>query len=82
MLYLKRLEGILRNGQPIRPVSVSAEVGDLSKIESVQREEQEWVARGWQDVENWGSALPTRMLSDCVWMLGKHMNASDHRRGS
>jgi predicted dehydrogenase len=59
MLYLKRLEGILRNGQPIRPVSVTAEVGDLSKIESVEREEHEWVARGWQDVENWGSALLT-----------------------
>lgn len=59
MLYLKKLEGMARDGKPIRAVSVSAEVGDLSRIPSVQSEKEEWFARGWQDVENWGSALLT-----------------------
>ncbi|UCF36023.1 MAG: Gfo/Idh/MocA family oxidoreductase [Acidobacteriota bacterium] len=59
MIYLKKLEGLARNGKPIRPVSVSAEVGDLSRIPSVQAESDEWFARGWKDVENWGSALLT-----------------------
>jgi predicted dehydrogenase len=59
MIYLKRLEGLGSDGKAIRPVSVSAEVGDLSKIPSVEREDKEWFARGWQGVENWGSALLT-----------------------
>jgi predicted dehydrogenase len=59
MLYLKAKEGVARAGKPIRPVSVAAEVGDLSRIPSVQKEKKEWVARGWQDVENWGSAIIT-----------------------
>lgn len=59
MLYLKNKEGMKRDGKPIRPVSVTAEVGDVSKIESLVKEKKEWVARGWQDVENWGSAIIT-----------------------
>lgn len=59
MLYLKQKEGMARDGRPIQPVSVSAEVGDLSRIPSVLKERDEWIARGWQDVENWGSAILT-----------------------
>lgn len=59
MIYLKHQEGINRDGVPIRPVSIAAEVGDLSKIPSLVAEKEEWVARGWQDVENWGSAILT-----------------------
>ena len=53
MLYLKQMEGIRRDGKPIRPVSVTAEVGDTSKIPSLRRETTKWIAGGWQDVENW-----------------------------
>jgi predicted dehydrogenase len=57
MIFLKHLEGMARDGRPIRPASVMAEVGDLSRIPSVAGEEREFIARGWRDVENWGAAL-------------------------
>jgi predicted dehydrogenase len=59
MIYLKRKEGLARSGKAIRPVSVVAEVGDLSRIPSVQCEEKDWIVKGWKDVENWGSAIVT-----------------------
>jgi predicted dehydrogenase len=59
MLYLKQQEGLARNGQPLRPVAVSAEVGDLSRIRSVAQEEKPWLVTGWQDVENWGAVIVT-----------------------
>ena len=57
MLYLKDQEGRARHGSPIRPVSVSAEVADLSRIPSVAKEEQPWIATGWKDVENWAAVI-------------------------
>ncbi|MBI1256921.1 MAG: gfo/Idh/MocA family oxidoreductase [Chloroflexi bacterium] len=54
MLHLKAQEGIARDGQPIRPVAVSAEVGDTSIIAA-----QPKIATGWEDVENWASAIIT-----------------------
>ncbi len=57
MLYLKDLEGRARDGTPIRAVSVTAEVADLSRIPAVGSEEHPWIATGWQDVENWGSVI-------------------------
>jgi predicted dehydrogenase len=59
MLYLKQQEGLARTGRPIRPVAVTAEVGDLSRIPSVAAETDTWIAKGWQDVENWASAILT-----------------------
>ncbi len=59
MLYLKRQEGLVRHGQPIRPVAVSAEVGDLSRIRSVAAETKPWIVTGWQDVENWAAVIIT-----------------------
>jgi predicted dehydrogenase len=59
MIFLKDLEGKSRDGKPIRPVSVTAEVGDLSRIEALDRGSEVWFARGWKDVENWGSAIIT-----------------------
>jgi predicted dehydrogenase len=56
MLHLKQREGILRNGQPIRPVSVTAEVGDTSRIAPP---DESWVATGWEDVENWAALIIT-----------------------
>lgn len=57
MIYLKQLEGIRRSGKPIRPVSVVGEVADLTRIPAVAVEKKAWLARGWEDVENWGSAI-------------------------
>lgn len=59
MLHLKAVEGLARNGEPIRPVAVSAEVGDLSRIPAVADAEKSWIVRGWQDVENWAAAILT-----------------------
>jgi predicted dehydrogenase len=59
MLHLKAQEGLARDGVPIRPVAVSAEVGDLSQIPAVAAAEQSWIVRGWQDVENWAAVILT-----------------------
>ncbi len=58
-LYLKRHEGLCRSESPILPVSVTAEVGDLSKMASFQAEEKHWVVDDWHDVENWCSLIIT-----------------------
>ena len=55
MIHLKRIEGE-RRGAPIRPVAVSAEVADLTRVEGAS-EANTRVATGWQDVENWGCAV-------------------------
>lgn len=59
MLHFKTQEGLARDGAPIRPVAVSAEVGDLSRIPAVAGAERSWIVRGWQDVENWAAAILT-----------------------
>ena len=59
MLYLKRQEGLRRDGRPIRPHSVVAEVGDLTRTPAVASEAKHWIGTGWVDVENWGSLLLT-----------------------
>ena len=58
-LYLKWQEGLQRDGVPIRARAVTAEVGDLTRIPSVQREAERWLVAGWEDVENWATALVT-----------------------
>jgi predicted dehydrogenase len=58
MLHLKREEGLERDGEPIVPVSVSAEVADLSRVAAVSSGGTE-LATGWEDVENWGCAILT-----------------------
>lgn len=59
MLYLKQQEGRARNGEPIRPVVVSAEVSDLSQIPAVANADKHWMVTGWQDVENWAGVFIT-----------------------
>jgi predicted dehydrogenase len=59
ILHLKRCEGIWRDGHPITVRSVSAQVADLTQIESVAKQEQSWIVRGWVDVENWATAILT-----------------------
>jgi predicted dehydrogenase len=58
-LYLKYQEGIRRNGKPIKPKSVVAEVGNITEVASFLGEEQKWVQTGWHDCEDWGSMLLT-----------------------
>ncbi len=58
MLYLKDCEGRARNGQPILPVAVSAEVADLSRNPALD-EGDRFLAGGWHDVENWGTVVIT-----------------------
>jgi predicted dehydrogenase len=57
ILHLKRREGIWRDGRPITVRSVSAQVADLTQIESVAQSEESWIVRGWEDVENWATVL-------------------------
>ncbi len=56
MIHLKRVEGMRRRGAPVRPVSVTAEVGDLTDVRGL-RDDEIRVADGWIDVENWGVAV-------------------------
>lgn len=58
ILHLKRAEGMRRSGRPIRPRSVLAQVADLSQAEFFD-EEHSLVAKCWEDVENWCTAIIT-----------------------
>jgi predicted dehydrogenase len=57
MLHLKRQEGLRRWGRPIRPKSVLADVADLTRTPGFECESHHFLASGWQDVENWGTAV-------------------------
>jgi predicted dehydrogenase len=59
MIHLKAQEGLRRYGSPVYPVSVSAEVGDLTDVPGVRDADAPWVETGWQDVENWAGVLVT-----------------------
>ncbi len=56
MLHFKRQEGLLQNGKPIRPVSVTADVDNLTAAARAG-DPKFRVATGWVDVENWGCAI-------------------------
>ena len=58
-LYLKRAEGMARDGRPIRPRSVVAEVGRLTRSPSFIQEHPKFIQDGWHDVEDWGAMLVT-----------------------
>lgn len=58
-LYMKRREGLHRDGVPIRPSSVMAEVGYLNRMSSFQAEAKHWVVDDWEDVENWCALILT-----------------------
>lgn len=56
MLHLKRVEGLARAGRPVRPVTVTAEVADLSRVAGLTPANTR-VAGGWVDVESWGCVV-------------------------
>jgi predicted dehydrogenase len=58
-MHMKELEGLARDGKPIRVASVTAEVGDLSKVASFQAEPNKWIVDDWKDVENWATVIMT-----------------------
>jgi predicted dehydrogenase len=58
-LHLKYEEGRRRDGKPIRPVAVRAQVANLSEIGSFQREEPKHIVTGWQDVEDFATVIVT-----------------------
>jgi predicted dehydrogenase len=51
-LQLKQWEGQRKFGRPIRPTSVTCEVGNLTFIESLSREEKHYIKMDWKDVED------------------------------
>ena len=59
VLYLKQAEGLARDGKPIRPRSVVAEVGRLTRIESFVAEKEKFLKTGLADCEDWGAAIIT-----------------------
>ena len=58
-LHLKHCEGVWRDGAPVTPVSVSAEVADLTKVGSFQGAPEPWIVTDWQDVETWATVIIT-----------------------
>ncbi|MDQ1522027.1 MAG: hypothetical protein QOI55_3100 [Actinomycetota bacterium] len=58
-LYLKREEGLARDGRAIRPRSVVAEVASLTKVASFTGESPKFLRTGYHDVEDWGALLVT-----------------------
>lgn len=73
-LHLKQWEGMLKEGKPIRPVSVVAEVGHNTWMEAFKKEKEKYIKTGWVDVEDWATAIitfedtsrATVFSSDCV----------------
>ncbi|HZE99661.1 MAG TPA: Gfo/Idh/MocA family oxidoreductase [Planctomycetota bacterium] len=53
--YLKYEEGRRRNGKPIRPVAVTAEVANLTWMKSFQDEPKKHMKSDWDDVEDYGT---------------------------
>ena len=58
-LHLKYYEGEIRDGKPIRPKDVTGEVGQHSRIPSLQRESKKWLVSSWEDVEDWSCVIIT-----------------------
>jgi len=53
VLHLKRFEGQIKYGKPIRAKSVFAEIGHLTKMKHIQDEKEHYIFTGWGDVEDW-----------------------------
>jgi predicted dehydrogenase len=58
-IFLKYEEGRRRNGKPIRPSAVQAQVGNLTEIASFRKEEPKHIVTGWFDVEDWSTMVLT-----------------------
>jgi len=58
-LWFKQQEGVQRDGAPIGVASVTAEMGDLSRVPSFLQEAPHHMVDDWHDVENWATVLLT-----------------------
>ena len=59
VLHLKASEGLRKYGKPVKPVSVVAQVANLTEMESFKKEEPKYLQTGWVDCEDWGSMMVT-----------------------
>ncbi len=57
ILHLKTYEGILKGRRGIRLKSVTAEVGQHTRMESFKKEPQKWMVSAWEDVEDWATMI-------------------------
>ncbi len=57
--YLKRDEGIRRNGAPIRPRSVVAETARLTRTAGFVADASPYVKSGYEDIDDWACLLIT-----------------------
>jgi len=57
VLHLKQYEGMLKGSKGIRLKSVTAEVGQHTRIESFKKEPQKWIVDQWEDVEDWATMI-------------------------
>lgn len=58
-LHLKAYEGQIRDGRPIRPISVVADTAPLMRLETARRGPRKWIAADPEDVENWANVALT-----------------------
>jgi predicted dehydrogenase len=58
-LHIKHWEGFKKCGEPIRPKSVTAEVGHNTKIDSFIKEKEKFIKHDWIDVEDWSCVIIT-----------------------
>ena len=56
-LHLKHFEGQIREGKPIRGISVIAAVGHHTQIPSYRKMSKKWLVSDWEDVEDWSSLI-------------------------
>ena len=54
-LHLKDFEGRIKDGKPIKPMSVIADTAVLMKSEAAARSGKKWIAADPADVENWAN---------------------------
>jgi len=57
VLHLKHFEGMLKTGRGVQLQSVTAEVGQHTKVESFKKERQKWIVSSWDDVEDWATMI-------------------------
>ncbi len=57
VLHLKAYEGCLRGGKGIRLKSVTAEVGQHTRMDSFRQEPRKWMVSAWEDVEDWATMI-------------------------
>jgi predicted dehydrogenase len=56
-LHVKRFEGQIREGKPIRAASVIGAVGRHTQIPSYRKMSNKWMVSDWEDVEDWSSLI-------------------------